>query len=105
MGKTIYISLPIAGLDLQEQIAHAENVEKTLEHFYEKVLNPFDNGVPLDAHPSLHMRADFKMLLEADAIFMCDGWEESSGCVAEWTVAKCCHMDIKYESDTAKYFR
>ena len=68
MGKTIYISLPIAGLDLQEQIAHAENIERTLEHFYDKVLNPFDNGVPIDAHPSEHMRADFKMLLEKNGL-------------------------------------
>jgi hypothetical protein len=105
MGKIIYISLPITGLDLQKQIAYADKVEKTLGHFYDKVLNPFNNGVPIDAHPSEHMRADFKMLLSADSILMCEGWEESSGCVAEWTVAKCCHMDIKYESDTAKYFR
>jgi hypothetical protein len=104
MKKKIYISIPIAHREIDEQKAHAARVERYLEDYYE-VINPFNNGVPADAHPSEHMRADFKLLLEADAIFMCKGWEDSRGCMAEWTVATSCHMDVLYECGRAEYFR
>ncbi len=32
-------------------------------------VNPFDNGVPDNAHWREHMRADIAMLLKCDAIF------------------------------------
>ena len=104
-NKIVYLSYPISGYDIEERREYAKNLKRSLEHFYKEIKNPLENGLPVDTPTCDHMRADFKMLLEADVIFMCEGWEESSGCVAEWTVAKCCHMDIKYESDTAKYFR
>ena len=104
MKKKIYISIPIAGLVLKEQKEHAQKIEASLSNFYE-VVSPFNNGVDEDEHPSVHMRADFKMLLECDAIFMCKGWEDSAGCRAEWQVAVSCHMDITYESNQSKYFK
>lgn len=103
--SSIYISIPITGLDIEKQKARASEVEESLSHFFDEVVNPFRNGVPIDAHPSEHMRADFKLLLECDAIYMCRGFEDSSGCMAEFEVARCCHMDIVYESNRAEYYR
>ena len=105
MKKKIYVSIPISHLNYDGQKEHAERVEKYLENFYDEVLSPFRNGVDMDAHPSEHMRADFKMLLECDAIFMCKGFEDSRGCIAEWTVATSCHMEVLYELNHAEFFR
>lgn len=105
MKKKIYLSVPISHLDYEKQKEHAEKVGRYMEDMGFEVLSPFNNGVPDDAHPSEHMRADFKLLLEADAIFMCKGWEDSRGCMAEWTVATSCHMDVLYECGRAEYFR
>lgn len=104
MARKLYISIPIAHRDIEEQKAHAADVAKRMSHFYE-IANPFYNGVPEDAHPSQHMRADFKMLLDCDAIFMCKGWEDSEGCLAEFYVATKCHIEVLYESGTSEYFR
>ena len=102
--KRLYISLPITGKDLDEQRQYAAKVAAYMSDYYE-IVNPFSNGVPVDAHPSEHMRADFKLLLECDAVIMCKGWEDSSGCVAEHCVARCCHMNIIYESGYSSYYR
>ena len=102
--KKIYISIPISHLDYENQKTHAEMLERALSHLYE-VVSPFRNGVPMDAHPSEHMRVDFKLLLDCDAIFMARGWEDSRGCVAEWTVATSCHMEVIYESKESEYYR
>lgn len=104
MKKKLYISIPISGLDIETQKTHAADVAKRLSELYD-IVNPFYNGVQIDAHPSEHMRADFKLLLDCDSIIMCKGWEDSSGCVAEFEVARCCHMEILYESGTSIYFR
>lgn len=34
---------------------------------------------------------------EADAIFMMNGWEQSSGAFAEWALARYLRIDIRYE--------
>lgn len=105
MGKSkIYISIPISHFDIEERRRYAENVESALSHFYD-VVNPLKNGVAQDAHPSEHMRVDFRNLLDCDAIFMCRGWEDSAGCVGEHTVARLCHITIIYEVDQCEYYR
>lgn len=104
MRKKIYISIPMSGLDLDMQRDLSIEIATSLSHFYD-VVSPFDNGVPADAHPSQHMRADFKMLLDCDAIFMCKGWEDSAGCRAEWTVATACHMTVIYQDAKSNYFK
>lgn len=101
----VYISLPISHLDIDERRQYAENVERTLLHFFNEVVNPMKNGLPADAHPSEHMRIDFKNLLECDTIYMCKGWEDSAGCRGEHIVASLCHINIKYETDKSEYFR
>lgn len=105
MKKKIYISIPISHLNYDEQKEHAEKVGRFFEEEGYEVLSPFNNGVALEEHDSVHMRADFKMLLKADAIFLCKGWEDSRGCRDEFTIAADCHMEMFYESGHAEYYR
>ena len=105
MSKKIYLSIPISHLNYDDQKEHAEKVARFLEEMGFEVLLPFNNGVPKEAHDSVHMRADFKMLLECDAIFMCKGFEDSRGCRDEFTIAADCHMEIIYECGHSEYYR
>ena len=97
MEKKIYLSFPISGYDIEERREYAQRVKKSLEHFYDKVLNPLENGIDSDAPVCEHMRQDFRMLLDCDAIHLGKGWELSSGCRAEFEVAVACRMDFVYE--------
>ena len=61
-------------------------------------VNPFDNGVPDEAHWRAHMRADIVLLLGCDLIYMLRGWELSKGAKLEHDVATSCGIKVlKYE--------
>ena len=96
MSKRVYISLPISHYDLEERREYAQRVEDMLSHFY-SVVNPLKNGLPEDADWKVHMRKDIQDLLTCDAIFMCNGWEMSSGCKLEFDVATSCGLEVLYE--------
>lgn len=94
----IYISGPIAGYDLNERkIAFADREAKLKDAGYEPV-NPFSNGVPDEAHWRDHMRADIRMLLDCDCIYMMRGWELSKGCKLELDVASSCGIEVHLQS-------
>ena len=97
MEKKIYLSFPISGYDIEERREYAQRLKKSLEHFYDQVLNPLENGIDADAPVCEHMRQDFRMLLDCDAIFLGEGWQESMGCRSEFDVAVACRMDLIYE--------
>ena len=44
-----------------------------------------------------YMRADLKMLLQCDTIYLLKGWEGSAGARAELSVAQACKMRIIFE--------
>ena len=44
-----------------------------------------------------YMRADLKMLLQCDTIYMLKGWEGSAGARAELSVAQACKMRVIFE--------
>lgn len=96
--EKVYISLPIAHYDLQERIAYAESIEKMLEGKGYQPVNPFDNGLTEKDPIEDHMRADFKMLLECDYIYLCDGWGKSRGCLAEFNMATACGIVPIYDT-------
>lgn len=67
MGKVkIYISGPIAHYDLHERKHAFLMAKERLESQGYDPVNPFDNGVPDNAHWREHMRADIAMLLKID---------------------------------------
>ena len=96
--ERVYVSGPIAGYDLQERKMAFLKVQHMLESLGYEVSNPFDNGVPDDAHWREHMRADIAMLLQCQSIYMMPGWEFSKGCKLELDVATSCGIRLMIES-------
>lgn len=93
----IYISGPISGLPLETVYNNFTNAEvQLLEQGYE-VVNPINNGLPTTATWEEHMRADLKLLLDCDAIYMLEGWEKSRGARIEYALAVDLKMDIQYQ--------
>lgn len=95
--KRIYISGQIAGFDRNERRKAFYEKEMYLRKSGYEVLNPFNNGVDEDSSRYDHMRADIKMLLRCDAIYMMKGWKDSRGAVTEHTVAVECGLEVIYE--------
>ena len=95
--KKIYISGPISGLPLETVYNNFTNVEaQLLEQGYE-VVNPLNNGLSTNATWEEHMRADLRLLLDCDAIYMLEGWEKSRGARIEYALAVDLKMDIQYQ--------
>jgi len=95
----VYMSFPISGYDIEERKAYAEKLKKSLSQFYDDVFNPLENGVPLDAPTSEHMKEDIKNLLMCDAIWMANHWQFSVGCRTEYAVALACNIRVVYEQE------
>lgn len=90
----VYVSLPIAGRKKDDYTAHCERAIERLERLGYEPVPPLENGLPTEAPVSEHMRADYKLLLGCDAIYLCDGWEYSHGCMNELQVAADCRMSV-----------
>ena len=95
-GK-IYISAPISGYDTEERERYFEKQSAFLQMKGWKVFNPMKNGLPKDASYEQHMKADIKELLKCDAIFMCQGFGGSNGCMLEHEIAQAIGLRIYYE--------
>lgn len=91
----VYVSGPIKNNeDYLADFALAEEWVRGKGHVS---VNPCD--VELLGEPSYadFMRADLKLLLDCDAIFMLKGWEASTGATCEHGVAIICGMSVMYE--------
>lgn len=86
-GLKVYLSGPISGYELRERRAFFDAAQEALEKCGAHVFNPMRNGLPADATTQEHMRADFRMLCECDAIVMLPKWNHSAGCINEFNVA------------------
>jgi hypothetical protein len=99
MKKKIYISLPISGRDAEERREYAEKIKahinKTMPSF--EVVNPLENKLDFNVHWSRHMKVDIQMLLECNAIYMCEDWQWSHGCKLEHDIATSCGLDVFYQ--------
>ena len=88
----IYISIPISGKDLATQRAKATEIADKIRLLGHEPINPFDTPEPQGdlsdrEKYAYFMGEDIKRLLMCDAIFMCEGWQKSKGCMVEWDVA------------------
>lgn len=88
--KKCYISLPITGRKIEDVKRDIENIKVRLTHNGYFPISPFDREVDFNATHEQHMREDFKLLLECDAIYMADEWIHSKGCKAEFDCALAC---------------
>lgn len=95
--KRIYLSLPIknTGYTTKERMKYADEVRRLLELRYGVrnenviVITPFDVNENEDKDSyARKMGNDIEALLECDAIYMCEGWQHSKGCMAEFEVAR-----------------
>ena len=104
--KRIYLSLPIknTGYTTKERMKYADEVRRLLELRYGVrnenviVITPFDVNENEDKDSyARKMGNDIEALLECDAIYMCEGWQNSKGCMAEFEVAKIYNKKIIIE--------
>lgn len=95
--RKIYISGGISGHSLEERRAVFARAEEELRSRGYVPVNPFNNGVSLDAPYGDHMRADLRMLLGCAGIYLLRGWESSRGACLERAVAEACGLSIMEE--------
>ena len=104
--KRIYISIPISGHDIEEVKAKAiDIIERLLWDVFElkkgrnrpDVITLFDVCPEPDKPYSYYMGKDIEALLECDAIFLCEGWQNSKGCMTEFEVARIYNKQILFE--------
>ena len=103
----VYISLPISGHPIEERVAYANMVRNNLIEVISqtcgflgrnlRVVTPFDICPESDKPYSYYMGKDIEALLECDAIYMCEGWQNSKGCMAEFEVARIYNKQILFE--------
>lgn len=84
--KSVYISIPISGYDLDERKAYAYNVKHLLASKLQNnavhrdmqlnyIMTPFDVCSEPDKPYSYYMGKDIEALLECDVIYLCEGWQ------------------------------
>lgn len=95
--KKIYLSLPISGYDIEERRMTALRKKQELESAGWVVLNPLQNGFPVDAGTHAHMKRDIEMLLDCDAIYMMSRCFHSAGCMTEFHVATAIGLEVYFE--------
>lgn len=83
----VYISGPISGLPYEKVEKAFSKAEIRLQEQGYEVVNPLNNGLPRESTWNEHMRADLKLLLDCDAIYMLNGWEYSKGASLEYDLA------------------
>lgn len=97
MKQKVYISGAIAHHDLEERRRAFGHAESYLSIIGYEPVNPFNNGLSQDAHWMKHMRADIRLLLDCDYIYMLKGWEKSKGAKLELDVASSCGIEVVIE--------
>ena len=99
----IYISGKITGLDINEARQNFDNAQHLFEAKGYQVINPMKE-VPYN--PSFqwgdYMRADIKLLMDCDAIYMLPNWDDSDGAKVEHYLAEQLNMEIIY-SNSCQY--
>ena len=70
---------------------------QTLERQGWEVINPFDNGLPVEAPYEEHLAADLQLLLDCKALFALRGWQRSNGARIEVAFAKRLGIKVIYE--------
>jgi hypothetical protein len=104
----IYLSGPIAGHDNFEKVFAL--AQKNMQYLGHEVVNPTDiaphnhggecpkSYVAAKGHSAAcYLRTDLKALLDCDAVFMMNGWENSIGARLEFSVAAHCGLYVYYD--------
>ncbi|MDE5688675.1 MAG: DUF4406 domain-containing protein [Paramuribaculum sp.] len=84
----IYISIPISGHKLDKVHSKADAIKQQLIADGHEAITPFDVCSEPDKSYAYYMGRDIEAMLGCDAIYLCDGWQDSRGCQAEAVIAK-----------------
>lgn len=93
----IYISGKISGTNLTETHARFAAVAKAMKRLDYEPVNPLENGLSEHDSWEAHMLKDIADLLQCNAIYMLQGWQESKGARIEHYIATEIGMPIMYE--------
>lgn len=85
----IYISIPISNRDFAAQQATAREIADNLRKLGHEPVNPFDTpeapqGLSEKEKYAYYMSEDIKRLLMCDAVFLCERWNDSKGCLLKF---------------------
>lgn len=92
--KKIYISGPISGLRFDKVERAFNDAEIRLQEEGYEVVNPLENGLTKDHSWREHMKADIKLLMECDTIYLLKGYKDSKGAMIEYDLARILGYDI-----------
>lgn len=84
----IYLCGAISGLNPVRCRALFQIAQNKIATNWRVVMNPFDNGLGDDASWEDHMRADIKMLMECDAMYVVNDVTSSKGAKIELNLAR-----------------
>lgn len=90
----VYISGKITGLPIEEVEGNFYNVQNRLEEAGFKVVNPLNNGLSINDKWEHHMKADIKLLMECNTIYLLSNWKESRGATIERNLAVSLGYDV-----------
>lgn len=85
--RKIYISIPITGKDYKKQREHADEIARSLSRQGWEAVNPFNIFAGKNPSYEDHLACDLRALMDCDAIYFCEGWENSLGCNIEHDTA------------------
>ena len=90
----VYISGPITGIPYDEVEMSFNLAENRLKEEGFEVVNPLDNRLTKDHSWSEHMKADIKLLMECDTIYLLKGYQDSKGAMIEYDLARILGYDM-----------
>lgn len=93
----IYVSGQITGIPIETAKRTFAEAAQTLARQGWEVVNPFDNGLPVEAPYEEHLAADLQLLLGCKALFALRGWQQSNGARIEVAFAKRLGIKVIYE--------
>lgn len=94
----IYISGKISGQKKEDVVRRFTDAESLLSEIGFEVVNPLKNGLDFNAPWDEHMVRDIKLLFGCDAVFMMDGWIDSTRAQIEYDIATRMKKTIWFES-------
>lgn len=89
----IYISGPISGLPFDQVEQAFNDAQIYLQEQGYEIINPLDNGLTKNHTWDEHMKADIKLLMDCNIIYLLKGWHNSRGAKIEHNLA----VLLKYE--------
>lgn len=95
--KKAYISVPITGMNYNDQANYAYMVATQLAFQGYDVITPFDIVKDPETPYNEAIGICISKLMECDTIYLCKGWENSRGCKAELQIALIYQKEIVME--------